>query len=56
MEVIGVDAAEIFIIDQESGELILSVGHGLSDEFISDEAILVPTSACAAWPPGHGNR
>jgi signal transduction histidine kinase/putative methionine-R-sulfoxide reductase with GAF domain len=42
VEVTGVDAAEIFITDQESGELILSVGHGLSDEFVSDEAILGP--------------
>jgi len=38
--VTGVDAAEIFIIDQESGKLILSVGHGLSDRFVTDEAIL----------------
>ena len=40
VEVVGVDAAEVFIIDQESGKLILSVGHGLSDQFLSDEAIL----------------
>ena len=42
VEVAGVDAAEVFIIDQESGELILSVGHGLSDQFVSDEAVLSP--------------
>jgi len=42
VEVTGVDAAEVFITDQESGKLILSVGHGLSDEFFSDEAILSP--------------
>ena len=40
VEVVGVDAAEVFIIDQESGKLILSVGHGLSDQFVADEAIL----------------
>ncbi|MBN1137821.1 MAG: GAF domain-containing protein, partial [Anaerolineae bacterium] len=42
VEVAGVDAAEVFIIDQESGDLILSVAHGLSDQFVSDEAILGP--------------
>ena len=40
VEVVGVDAAEVFIIDQESGKLILSVGHGLSAQFVADEAIL----------------
>jgi len=52
VEVVGVDAAEVFIIDQESGELILSVGHGLSDQFISDEAILAPDDCLCGLAAG----
>jgi signal transduction histidine kinase len=52
VEVTGVDAAEVFIIDQESGELILSVGHGLSDEFVSAEAILGPDECLCGLAAG----
>ena len=52
VEVAGVDAAEIFIIDQESGELILSVGHGLSDQFVSDEAVLGPDECLCGLAAG----
>ncbi len=52
VEVTGVDAAEIFIIDQESGKLILSVGHGLSDRFMSDEAMLGPDECLCGLAAG----
>jgi len=52
VEVAGVDAAEIFITDQESGKLILSVGHGLSDQFVSDEAILGPDECLCGLAAG----
>ena len=52
VEVTGVDAAEIFITDQESGKLILSVGHGLSDRFVSDEAVLGPDECLCGLAAG----
>jgi signal transduction histidine kinase/putative methionine-R-sulfoxide reductase with GAF domain len=52
VEVTGVDAAEVFIIDQETGELILSVGHGLSDQFVSAEAILDPNECLCGLAAG----
>ena len=39
VEVVGVDAGEIFLTDEESGDLILSVRHGLSDEWVAAEAV-----------------
>ncbi len=38
--VMGVDAGEIFLIDEETGELMLSVRQGLSDAFIADESVI----------------
>ena len=52
VEVAAVDAAEVFIIDQESGKLILSVGHGLSDQFVSDEAVLGPEECLCGLAAG----
>jgi signal transduction histidine kinase len=52
VEVTGVDAAEVFITDQESGKLILSVGHGLSDRFVSDEAVLGPDECLCGLAAG----
>ena len=42
LDVIGVDAGEIFLIDDETGELTLHAQRGLSEAFVADEAILGP--------------
>jgi signal transduction histidine kinase len=39
VEVVGVDAGEIFLIDEDSRDLILSVRQGLSDEWVSAESV-----------------
>ncbi len=40
--VVGVDAGEIFLFDEETGELALHAHRGLSEAFVADEAILGP--------------
>jgi PAS domain S-box-containing protein len=42
LDVVGVDAGEIFLIDDETGALSLHAQRGLSQTFIADEAILAP--------------
>lgn len=42
LQVVGVDAGEIFLIDEETGELILHAQQGLSQEFVTDEAVIGP--------------
>jgi PAS domain S-box-containing protein len=38
LEVVGVDAGEIFLIDEETGELTLHAYQGLSEAFLADES------------------
>jgi signal transduction histidine kinase len=40
--VVGVDAGEIFLIDEGTGALILHAQRGLSDLFVTDEAVIGP--------------
>ena len=42
LQVVGVDAGEVFLFDEESGELILHTQQGLSEAFVAEEAILGP--------------
>jgi signal transduction histidine kinase/putative methionine-R-sulfoxide reductase with GAF domain len=39
LEVMGVDAGEVFLINEETGELILHAHQGLSETFLSAEAV-----------------
>ncbi|MGD9049667.1 MAG: ATP-binding protein [Anaerolineae bacterium] len=38
LEVVGVDAGEIFLIDEETGELTLHAHRGLSEAFLAEES------------------
>ena len=38
LAVVGVDAGEIFLLDQDTGDLILHSQRGLSDQFLVEEA------------------
>ncbi len=40
LEVIGEDSGEIFLIDEESTDLILHTHQGLSEAFVADEAVI----------------
>lgn len=40
LKVVGVDAGEVFLIDEESGALTLHAQHGLSDVFVAEEAFI----------------
>ncbi len=40
LDVIGENSGEIFLLDQESGDLLLHTHQGLSEAFVSDEAVL----------------
>jgi PAS domain S-box-containing protein len=42
LEVAGMDAGEVFLTDEETGELLLRVQRGLSADFVADEAVLGP--------------
>lgn len=42
LEVIGEQAGEIFLLDEDSGELILHTHRGLSEAFVSSEAVIGP--------------
>jgi signal transduction histidine kinase len=42
LDVIGEEAGEIFLTDEETGELILHTHQGVSETFVSDEAVLGP--------------
>ena len=42
LEVVGVDAGEIFLIDKETGDLLLRAQQGLSQAFVADEAVIGP--------------
>ena len=42
LEVVGEDSGEIFLVDDETGELILHTHQGLSEAFVADEAVLGP--------------
>lgn len=42
LEVIGQESGEIFLIDEESGELILHTHLGLSAAFVAEEAVIRP--------------
>jgi signal transduction histidine kinase len=42
LEVIGEDSGEIFLLDEETGALLLHTYHGLSDAFVADEAVIGP--------------
>ncbi|MFC2023310.1 ATP-binding protein [Chloroflexota bacterium] len=37
LEVVGVDAGEVFLVDEESGELTLHAQQGLSETFLAEE-------------------
>jgi len=45
LEVIGEDSGEIFLLDEETGDLILHTHAGLSDSFVAAEAV-VPAGQC----------
>jgi signal transduction histidine kinase len=40
LEVIGEDFGEIFLVDEDSGDLVLCTHQGLSDDFVADEAVV----------------
>ena len=40
LEVIGEDFGEIFLVDEETGDLLLSTHQGLSDAFVAEEAVV----------------
>ena len=42
VEVVGVDAGEIFLVDEETGHLTLTVRQGLSDAWIAHESLISP--------------
>jgi PAS domain S-box-containing protein len=42
LDVVGVDAGEIFLTNQETGELMLRAQRGLSHLFVLDEAVVAP--------------
>jgi PAS domain S-box-containing protein len=42
LDVVGVDAGEIFLIDDETGALSLHAQRGLSKAFVAEEALLAP--------------
>lgn len=42
LEVVGEEAGEIFLVDDETGELVLHIHQGLSEPFVHDEAVLGP--------------
>lgn len=42
LQVIGVDAGEVFLFDEQTGELFLHAQHGLSEAFVAQEAVLGP--------------
>jgi PAS domain S-box-containing protein len=40
LEVIGEDSGEIFLVDEETGDLVLHTYQGLSDTFVTEEAVV----------------
>ena len=42
LQVVGVDAGEVFLFDEETGELFLHAQQGLSEAFLVEEAVLGP--------------
>ncbi len=42
LQVVGADACEVFLFDEETGELFLHAQQGLSEAFLVEEAVLGP--------------
>ncbi len=42
LQVVGADAGEVFLFDEETGELLLHAQQGLSEAFLLEEAVLGP--------------
>jgi signal transduction histidine kinase/putative methionine-R-sulfoxide reductase with GAF domain len=40
LDVIGEDSGEIFLVDEETGDLVLRTRKGLSDAFVAEEAVV----------------
>ncbi len=40
LDVVGVDAGEVFLIDEDTGELLLHAQKGLSDAFVAEEMVI----------------
>lgn len=68
VEVVGVDAGEIFLVDEETGELALTVRQGVSEAWVADERVVTPGECLCglaldseqpvvtSWLPGHPAR
>jgi signal transduction histidine kinase len=42
LDVVGVDAGEVFLVDEETGALVLHAHVGLSEVFLADESLIGP--------------
>jgi two-component system phosphate regulon sensor histidine kinase PhoR len=54
LEVIGEDSGEIFLLDEETGALVLHTQLGLSDAFVADEATIGPGECLCGQAAGSG--